>query len=442
MIGEIRRRADRLAVDPAEPRPPGVLAGRRLDAGAESCEPEHALDLGGHRPGAVALGERHLVERGAAQATPRRQKRDRLDQVGLAGAVRPGQHHEVAADLQARRVVAAEVGQGQAADQRPAVMAMRSTTRRHQGLKVLRRSRAKASHPHRHQHVERALGVLVLDQGRRAGIGEAQHRHLAVELGRDVEQIARVESDIDRIGRVIDLDLLGGAAGIRVGDGQDQLAGGQRQLDGAAAFARHRRDAIDRGLEVLLVDHQFLVVAARDDARIVRERAVDQFRGQHHVADREADLGRRQFDGDLGRGVLDQPLHLDHGLARHDDAGHAGSSRRHREIGLRQAVAVGRDGAQRLRLARAGDVQIDAVEVVARLLGRDGELGLVDQPLQVGAGSVNLCVMSPAARSGKSLSGRVCRVKRERPARTASTARSLEDSSTTCEPSGSLRTIS
>src|ERR1700731_3118617 len=55
---------------------------------------------------------------------------------------------------------------------------------------------------------------------------------------------------------------------------------------------------------------------------------------------------------------------------------------------------------------------------------------------------VNLCVISPGARSGKSLSGKVCKVKRERPARIASAARSPEDSKTICAPSGSLRTMS
>ena len=57
---------------------------------------------------------------------------------------------------------------------------------------------------------------------------------------------------------------------------------------------------------------------------------------------------------------------------------------RQRQLDLRQAMAVGRDRAQRLRLAGAGGVQIDAVEIVARLLGRDRELGLVDQPLEIG----------------------------------------------------------
>src|SRR5271154_7208749 len=62
--------------------------------------------------------------------------------------------------------------------------------------------------------------------------------------------------------------------------------------------------------------------------------------------------------------------------------------------------------------------------------------------LRSAALSVNLCVISPGARSGKSLSGSVCSVKRERPARIASAARSPEDSSTICAPSGSLRTMS
>ena len=57
---------------------------------------------------------------------------------------------------------------------------------------------------------------------------------------------------------------------------------------------------------------------------------------------------------------------------------------RQRQLHLRQTVAVGRDRAQGRRLGGAGGVQIDAVEVVARLLGRDRELGLVDQPFEVG----------------------------------------------------------
>ncbi len=117
VIGEGRRRANRLAIDAAGPRARRVVRGRGLDTGAERGEAKHALDLGCDRPGAVALGKRYLLESGAAQAPSRDQEGDRFDQIGLAGAVRSGQHHEIGRDLDTGRVVAAEVGQRQAADQ-------------------------------------------------------------------------------------------------------------------------------------------------------------------------------------------------------------------------------------------------------------------------------------------------------------------------------------
>src|SRR6202034_2651594 len=214
-------------------------------------------------------------------------------------------------------------------------------------------------HAHRHQHVERAVRILVLDKGRRAGIGKLEHGGFALDLRGNVEEVARIETDIDRIGSVFDLDLLGGAAGIRIGDGQQETPSAQRQFDGTAALARDRRDAIDRSLELLFVDDEFLVVVQRDDATVIGKRSVDQLRGQDHLADGEANFSRRQLN--------------------------------------------------RLRSA---------------------------------ALSVNLCVISPGARSGKSLSGSDCSVNRERPARIESAARSPEDSRTICAPSGSLRTMS
>ena len=152
-------------------------------------------------------------------------------------------------------------------------------------------------HPHRHQHVERALGVLVLDQRRRAGVGELEHRDLAFDLRGDVEQIARVEADIERIGVVVDLELLGGAAANP--DWSPTASSRPPVIESLTARPRSLddgRDAVDRGLEILLVDGQRLVVVGRDDAPVIGEGAVDQLRGQHHVADGEADLAGRQFD--------------------------------------------------------------------------------------------------------------------------------------------------
>ena len=216
------------------------------------------------------------------------------------------------------------------------------------------------------------------------GIGELQDRGFAFELGRDVEQIAGIEADIERLGAVLDLDLLGRAAGIRIGHRKHQPAAGERQLHRAPALARYRRHPVDRLLELLLVDGEFLVVADRDDAPVVGKRSVDELGGEHRVAEREADLALRELDRDLGLVVFDQALHLAHGLARNDDSRHAAGAFGQRQLELRQAVAVGRDRAQRRRLVGAGGVEIDAVEIVARLLGRDRELGLVDQAFEIG----------------------------------------------------------
>ena len=116
MIAEGGGRTDRLAVDPAAPAGGGAsLPGGSMPV-PSVAKPKRALDFGGHRPGAVALVVGDIVERGAAQAAAGRQKRDRLEAIGLAGAVRPDQHHDVAARLKARRAIIAEMRQRQAVD--------------------------------------------------------------------------------------------------------------------------------------------------------------------------------------------------------------------------------------------------------------------------------------------------------------------------------------
>src|SRR6185437_9531681 len=79
-------------------------------------------------------------------------------------------------------------------------------------------SERRCSHPERHQHIERVRPVAIHDDGRRAGIGELNQRRVAGKLLGDFQQITRVEADLDGGGIVIDLDLLGRRAGIRVVD--------------------------------------------------------------------------------------------------------------------------------------------------------------------------------------------------------------------------------
>ena len=116
MVGERGGGGDRLAIDAALAIVARAVPPRRLEPGAERREPERPVDLGRHRPRAVAFRERHLFERRAAQSAARAQERDRLDQVGLAGAVRADEHDRSGPGGQAGGVVAAEIRERKAAD--------------------------------------------------------------------------------------------------------------------------------------------------------------------------------------------------------------------------------------------------------------------------------------------------------------------------------------
>ena len=116
VISESRSRSDRFTIDPADAVTDGAVFGFALDAGAERSEPQRAFDFGGDSPGTVTLLECHFLKRGAAQAATGGEKRDRFDQVGFAGAIRPVERDDAAVGLKRRRVVVAEIGQGQAAD--------------------------------------------------------------------------------------------------------------------------------------------------------------------------------------------------------------------------------------------------------------------------------------------------------------------------------------
>ena len=98
----------------------GVASSRggRLDAGAERREPERAFELG-RRPPRTPSPSANATSSSVARRSPRpgREKRDRLEQIGLAGAVRADQHDRlVARRSSARRAIAAEIRQRQAAD--------------------------------------------------------------------------------------------------------------------------------------------------------------------------------------------------------------------------------------------------------------------------------------------------------------------------------------
>src|SRR3546814_2338518 len=87
------------------------------------------------------------------------------------------------------------------------------------------------------------------------------------------------------------------------------------------------------------------------------------------IADDEADLRFGQRDLDLAGLLLEQLAHLVHRLARHDHARHAGGTVGKRDLAPREPVAVRGDGAKQRNAVAVGGMQVDAVEIIARLIG-------------------------------------------------------------------------
>jgi hypothetical protein len=89
------------------------LAG--LQAGADGEPALRRVERGGDRPGAASGSPRgcggDLVEAGAAQAAAGRQEGQRLQEVGLAGAVGADQHDGLEAAVEAELAVVAEIGE-------------------------------------------------------------------------------------------------------------------------------------------------------------------------------------------------------------------------------------------------------------------------------------------------------------------------------------------
>ena len=129
VFGQHRLAPRRLAVDADGPlfRSPAGR-GRIPEAGADLDPPPRRGNLRRHRPrpgggsAAVPLGAGlppgHVAQARPPQAAAGNQERYRLQQVGLAGAVGPGEHHRPRIGLQSLAAEAAEVRQGQAGDRK------------------------------------------------------------------------------------------------------------------------------------------------------------------------------------------------------------------------------------------------------------------------------------------------------------------------------------
>ena len=185
---------------------------------------------------------------------------------------------------------------------------------------------------------------------------------------------------------VAHLELLDRGAVFGAGRRDDKAVALDRELHRATSLARDRRYAVHRLGKVLAVDLEHLVVVRRDHAIVIGEGAVDQLA-------RSARPRRPRRESCVS---LEPDLHLV--LAFVDAAcaarctvlrgmitpGIAGSAFGQHHLHPRQPVPVGGDGADHRHLVGLGRMEVDAVQVIPGLFGRDRESGAVDQPAELG----------------------------------------------------------
>ena len=206
---------------------------------------------------------------------------------------------------------------------------------------------------------------------------------LAGDLAGDVQQIAGVEADLEGLFGIADLDLLDPLPGLHVAHRQGDAVQLEGQFHRTALLGRDGGDAVDGLGEQGVVDVGLFVVPLGNDAHVVGEGTVDDLGGQAGLAEFEADLLRADHDLDRAGAVVEQAADLVDGLARDDDSGTAGGALRGGRLGEGQSVAIGGDGPQQRDAGLGHGVEVEAVQIVAGLFGRDGEPGLVDQPGEV-----------------------------------------------------------
>ncbi len=172
---------------------------------------------------------------------------------------------------------------------------------------------------------------------------------LAVDRGEGVQQIIDVEADLELVALEIDFDLVLGFFLLRVVSLQGQHSGLQHQANTAVFLVRENGGS----LHALHAVHPGPLPPScwdlQDHAPIFGETAVNELRSEANVANLGTHVVRadRQLEISLR---TQNALQLQHALARNDDLLRRLRSRLQLGLAECEAVAIGRDRAQRLAL--------------------------------------------------------------------------------------------
>src|SRR5690606_4265929 len=200
---------------------------------------------------------------------------------------------------------------------------------------------------------------------------------LGLDVGKDVEQVADVETDVQRLVAVVDVDFFLRFFLFGVGRCNFKLV--VRKLDAHALELVGGKDggALQAALQDFAIDLEMPRVIGGYDPGEVGELALDQLGDEFDVAEAETDLARGHVDADRLVAFGQQTLHFKYRLTRHDDVVLVLDAL-DRGAAMGKAVAVGGHGAHPARLEH----EQQAVQIIADVLLRHGEMHHVEQVLE------------------------------------------------------------
>src|SRR5690606_18247749 len=162
-----------------------------------------------------------------------------------------------------------------------------------------------------------SLGRQGLDRRGTLGRLEREAYRVARHVPEHLEYVRGVEPDVERLARVVDLELLLRLAEVRRLHGEPDQTRPEREADPVRLLTGDHRHAAQRLGERGLVRDRDLVVVPRDDLLVVRVRPLDQTGEDVRAALAEAEVVLAPGHLDL-RGLAEEPLHLRHRLGRDD----------------------------------------------------------------------------------------------------------------------------
>ena len=209
-----------------------------------------------------------------------------------------------------------------------------------------------------------------------------QFDQIRVDLAEYVLEIIGVKADLHLVRTIFARQLFRRRAIVGRGNRQSHLVGRKTHLNRARFLGRDCSNTVNTLEETLRIDFQQFVIALGNHAAVIGERSIDQFRGEDNAAlpaKSEADFAGRKINLDIAvHRLVQQFAQLSHGFARDNDIGHAFCAIGPVNRKASKAVAIGRCGFQD-GLIIIGNMQENAIEVIARFLGRDGKPRAVDQ---------------------------------------------------------------